>query len=156
MQCFFYALFPVPGVEGFDLRLEGVQVQAVRARQIQIADGNDRAQALAGCGEHIRIHIEQRLLGHVGDPEVLLQLQGAVVRLFQTAQYLEHGRLASAIAADQTNALGFKKREVRMIEQRDVTERELGVEECDECHVARIIGGGTRQSRARGRRALYI
>ncbi|WP_206169591.1 hypothetical protein, partial [Variovorax guangxiensis] len=29
-----------------------------------------------------------------------------------------------------------------MIQQRDVTERELRVEECDECHVARIIGGG--------------
>ena len=28
-----------------------------------------------------------------------------------------------------------------MIQQRDVTERQLGVEECDECHVARIIGG---------------
>ncbi|BEP59869.1 hypothetical protein GmRootV213_04230 [Variovorax sp. V213] len=30
-----------------------------------------------------------------------------------------------------------------MIEQRDVTERELGVEECDECHVAPIIGGAS-------------
>ena len=35
-----------------------------------------------------------------------------------------------------------------MIEQRDVAERELGVEECDECHVARIIG--SRHSRIPG------
>jgi len=28
-----------------------------------------------------------------------------------------------------------------MVEQRDVTERELRVEECDECHVAPIIRG---------------
>ena len=30
-----------------------------------------------------------------------------------------------------------------MIEQRNVTERELRVEECDECHVPSIIGGAT-------------
>ena len=38
MQRFFDALLPVPGVEGFDLRLQRVEVQPVAARQIQVAD----------------------------------------------------------------------------------------------------------------------
>ena len=32
-----------------------------------------------------------------------------------------------------------------MIKQRDVSERQLCVEECDECHVARIIGAACRR-----------
>ena len=81
------------------------------------------------------------LLRHIGDAQALLELQRAVVGLLQPAQDLEERRLAGAIAADQADALRFDEREVRMVEQRDVAERELRVEECDECHVARIIGG---------------
>ncbi|MNL02133.1 hypothetical protein D3C87_1226320 [compost metagenome] len=141
MQRLFDALLPVPGVVGFDLGLQGVQVEPVRAGEVQVADGDDFAQALAGGGEHVRIHVQRGFLRHVGHAQVLLQLQRAVVWLFQPAQYLEHRRLAGAVAADQADAFRFEKREVRMIQQRDVTERELRVEECDECHVARIIGG---------------
>ena len=72
---------------------------------------------------------------------MLLVLEGAVVGLLQPPQYLEQGGLPRAIAADQADALRFEEREVRVIEQRDVTERQLGVEECDECHVGRIIRG---------------
>ena len=63
-------------------------------------------------------------------------------------QDLEQRGLARAVAADQADALRFEQREVRVIEQRDVTERELRVEECDECHVARDYRSGATASRA--------
>ncbi len=43
-----------------------------------------------------------------------------------------------------------------MIEQRDVAERELCVEECDECHVAPIIEGVPPGSEKRSTWPLYI
>ena len=71
----------------------------------------------------------------------MLELENAVVRLLHARKDLEHRRFAGAVAADKADTLGLHKREIRMIEQRDVAERELSVEKCDECHVAPIIEG---------------
>jgi hypothetical protein len=146
------ALLPVPGVVGLDLRLQCIQVHALRTGQIELAHGDHLRQPGAGGGEHIRIHVQGRFLRHIRDAQVLLELQHAVVGLLQAPENLEEGRLARTVAADEADAFRGLKGEVRMIEQRDVTERQLGVEECDECHVGGIIRGDSDHGMTEGDR----
>ena len=101
------------------------------------------------CSEDIRLHVERWLLRDVSDAEALLDLERSIVGLLQPPEDLEKRRLAGAVAADQPNAFGFEEREVRMIQQRDVAECQLGIEKSDECHVARIIGAGALGRRSR-------
>src|SRR5215469_589983 len=135
-------LLPIPRIEGLDLRLKRVQIDAWCGRQILLAECDDVSEAGACGGEYVRIQVERRLLGNIGDPHLLLNLQCAVVGLLQSAQNLEERRFACAVSPDQANAFGLYEREVCVIQQRDVAECQLRVEKGDECHVPRIIGSG--------------
>jgi hypothetical protein len=75
--------------------------------------------------EHGRARLEFGLLRHVDGHELLLARDQPVVRLREPRDDLQQRRLARTVATDQTDALAGLQREVRVIEQRDVTEREL-------------------------------
>ena len=103
MQGFFHPLFPVPAVLVLDGSLQFVQVAfAVR---VLLDPGDDIGHAGACRLEHGRIGVEQRFLGDIRDLDTSLELQHAVVGLFQPCQDFQHGRLASAVASDQADAL---------------------------------------------------
>ena len=93
--------------------------------------------------------IEHRLLSHIRDPHALLKLQRAVIGGLEAAQYLEQGRLAGAVAADQPDAFALLEREVSVIEQGDMAEGELSVEQGDKGHAV-IIGTGLQEAAEQG------
>ncbi|MGF6815244.1 hypothetical protein OKW33_002050 [Paraburkholderia atlantica] len=76
--------------------------------------------------EHGVVGVELGLLRHVDRAQVLLTRDEAVVGFGQIGDDLQQRRLACAVAPDQPDALARFEREIRVIEQRDVTERELG------------------------------
>ena len=154
VQGFVDALLPVPGVEGFDLRLQRVEVGAFRGGQILVAQGHDMRQAGAGGLEDGGVGVERRFLGHIGDAKPCLQLQRAVVGFFEAAEDLEERGFAGAVAADEADALGLEQGEVRVVEQRHVAEGQLRIEESDESHVGQIIPGRLWRARSPGDRYL--
>ena len=125
VQGLVHALLPVPAVQRFDLALHGVQVAVALA--ILVDQFPHPGQACADSLEHSGVRIELRLLRHIGNAGVALHLQGAVVGLFQPAQNFEQRGLASAIAADQADALLRFQRKSGVIQQRDVSESQLSV-----------------------------
>jgi len=66
------------------------------------------------------VRVQAGLLRYVGNAQVLLQLQGAIVGLFQSREDFEQRRLACAVAANQANALVGFKGKICMIQQSDV------------------------------------
>jgi hypothetical protein len=128
------ALLPVPGVERFDSRLQGIEVDALRMGLVGVADDARLGDALADRVEHDAGIVEQRLLRHVADPQALRLLQEAVVELLQAGDDLEQRRLAGAVAADQADALARLERQRRAVEQGDVAEGEVGVGEGKDGH----------------------
>ncbi len=46
MQRLFDALLPVPGVVGFNHRLQRIQIKPIRSGQVLVSDGNHMLQAL--------------------------------------------------------------------------------------------------------------
>lgn len=97
---------------------------------------------------------EFRLLRHIDRHEVLLPRDEAVVGFRQIRDDLQQRRLAGAVAADEPDALAGFEREVRVIEQRDVAERELragngikrhGEDGGEKIGSAHCTGGGARR-----------
>ena len=70
--------------------------------------------------------VQHGLLRHIGDAQVLLHLQRAVVGLFQAAQDFEQRGFARAVAADQADAFRGFEGEVGVIEQRRRGQRPVG------------------------------
>jgi len=71
----------------------------------------------------------------------LLHDKQAIVQLGTTRDDFQQGRFASAVAPDQTHALRSFEGKFRVIEQRDVTERELRIREGDDCHkYLKVVG----------------
>ena len=59
--------------------------------------------------EHGSVRVEARFLGNIGNAQILLQLQGAVIGFVDARQNLEQRRLARAIAANQADTfIAFK------------------------------------------------
>ncbi len=75
--------------------------------------------------EHRLPRAELGLLLHVDRHQVLLARDQAVVGAGQFGDDLQQRGLARPVAADETDALAGFEREIRVIEQRDVTERKL-------------------------------
>src|SRR5262249_24503860 len=78
---------------------------------------------------------ELGLLLDEADSQSVATLQRAVVELRTARDDAQASRFARSVTADQTDALAGFHRELRSIEQRFVAERQVGVEESDECHV---------------------
>ena len=86
-----------------------VEVCVFVGRQIHLHHVPRPCQSCASSYKNSSMRVETRFLRYVGNAQVLLQLQGAVVGFIQARQYFEQRRFAGAVAADQTNALvGFK------------------------------------------------
>ena len=81
------------------------------------------------------MRVQTGLLRHVGDAQVLLQLQGAVVGLFKARQNFEQRRFAGAVAANQAYALVGLQRKICVVQQGDVPKSKLSVKKGNECHM---------------------
>ena len=138
----FHALLPVPGVQGLDAGLQGVQVDAVGMVFIGLAHRTGLGHALADGLEHGVAGLEHRLLWHVADAQALGHLQQAVVELLQPGHHLQQAGLAGAVAADQSQAFTGLQRQAGGIEQGDMAVSEVGVRKREQSH-GRIVAGRT-------------
>jgi hypothetical protein len=68
--------------------------------------------------ERAEARIQPRFLGQIGDRAAGALQPLAVVQLDQTRQGLEQGRLAGAVAPDQTDAISVADRHAERAEQR--------------------------------------
>ena len=126
LQGFVDALLPVPAVLRLDGALQRVEVAVAVAVLVDQRDhvGDAGARGL----EDVAPGIQHRFLRHISDAQALLQLQDAVVGLFQAGQDFEERGLARAVAPDQADAFAGLQREIGVVEQRNVAEGELRVE----------------------------
>ena len=120
-----HALFPVPAVQRLDLALHRVQVAVALA--ILFNKAYNPRQSCAYCYKNSSIRIELRLLGHVGDAGVVLDLQAAVVGLFHPGQNFEHRGLARAVATNQADAFRGFEGKTSVVKQGNVPISQLGV-----------------------------
>ncbi len=127
VQGFLDALFPGPAVQRLDFRLQGIEVGVLVGRQVLLHYVPCASQSCAGSYKNSSVWIQAGLLWHVGDAQVLLQLQGAVIGFFQACQNFQQGRLARAVATYQAYALVAFKRKICVVQQRDMPKSELGV-----------------------------
>ncbi|MNR29183.1 hypothetical protein D3C85_1465550 [compost metagenome] len=109
LQRFFHALLPVPGVVGLNLGLQGVEVFVLVAGQVAVAQRDHMCDA-GGSGFKDRVLGKQLgLLRHIRDAYAGLDLHQAVIGLGESTENLQQGRLAGAVAANQSDALpGFQ------------------------------------------------
>ena len=84
--------------------------------------------------EHGHGGIEHGLLLDVGDLDVLLHHEQAVVQFRAAGNDFQQRRLAGAVAADESDALAGFQREIGMVEQRDVAECQLRGREGNDSH----------------------
>ena len=147
MQGFFNALLPGPAVQCFNFRLQRIQVGVLVGCKIKLNDVLGARQTCAGSYENSSVRVQAGFLRNVGNTQVLLQLQSAIVRLFKSRKYLQKRRLACAVAANQANALVGFKGKICMIQQSDVPKSELSVKKGNECHIESdypVVGGRRR------------
>ena len=139
LQRLFYPLLPVPGVISLNLGLQRIQVFALAASQIALANCNHFSQTIGSRLKNRVLRIQVRLLSHISNTNLVLNLKLTVIRFGQAAQNLEQRRLASAIAADQTDAFAGFQGEIGVVQQGHVPERQLSVQQSNQCHRVRII-----------------
>ena len=108
--------------------MQGVQIQAIRSRQILIADGNHALQPFRGCFENRGTRVQRWLLCDEGNAYPLLNLQRAIVRFGKPSQDFEKGRLPCAIAANQAYPLSSLQGKAGVIQQCNMPKCELGVQ----------------------------
>ena len=117
LQCLFHAPLPVPGVIGFDLCLQGVQIQVVRTRQVLIAHCNHMCQAVGRCVKDRCFRVQIGFLRHIGNADALLKVPRPIVGLCHSAQNFEQGGFAGAIAPDQAHPLPRFQRKSSVVQQ---------------------------------------
>ena len=102
--------------------------------------------------ERAEPRIQLRFLGQIGDGAAGALQPLAAVQLDQPCQRLEQGRLAGAVAADQTDAISIADRDAERAEQRLGAEPDGGIAERDEerRHVGPGIGCRARLAPAPG------
>ena len=88
LQCFLYALLPVPSIHGFNLRLQCIQIDARRMRQILLTQCSHFCHAQRRSLKHGVFGVEVRFLCHVGNADARLQLQLPIIGMGQPSQYL--------------------------------------------------------------------
>ena len=134
LQGFLHALLPVPGVIGFYLRLQRIQIQSWGSGQVLLAQRNGLRNALCRRREHRGLGVKLGLLRHIGDAQTLLHTQAAVVRLCQSAQDLQQRRLARSVAPYEAHTFSGLQRKACVIQQGYMPERQLGFHQSNQCH----------------------
>jgi hypothetical protein len=154
MQGLLDALLPVPAVLRLNRALQGIEVAlTVRVLFDQL---DQSLEACAHRSEHGVVRVQQRFLGDKRQAHALLELDHSVVRFLHASQDLEQRGLARAVASDEADALATLQREAGLVEKCHVPEGQMGVNECDQCHVSGIIRPASRRKARmhRGRIAL--
>ena len=90
--------------------------------------------------EYCHIVLKMRFLIDIRDLDPLLHYQQAVIQLGQARDNLQQRRFAGAVASDQADPFAGFEGKFRVIEQRDVAERELRAGEGDDCHMPVVPG----------------
>ncbi|MCY1308336.1 hypothetical protein D3C71_1230580 [compost metagenome] len=128
LQGFLHPLLPVPGVVRFNLRLQCIQIQSFRPRQVLVADSDDPLQSFGCRLEDGGGSVQGRFLGHKCNPHSLLYLERAVVWFCQAAKNFEKRGFACAIAADQADTFRSLQRKASVVQQCNMPKCELGVQ----------------------------
>ena len=77
---------------------------------------------------------------HGRHPQTALLRHRAVVQRLRARQHLEQRAFASAVAADQTDALTGFDGEIRTIKERGETKGEMGVLQSEKSHPQSVVG----------------
>jgi hypothetical protein len=134
MQGLLDALLPVPAVLRLNRALQGIEVAlTVRVLFDQL---DQSLEACAHRSEHGVVRVQQRFLGDKRQAHALLELDHSVVRFLHASQDLEQRGLSRAVASDEADALATLQREAGLVEKCHVAEGQMGVNECDQCHVS--------------------
>jgi hypothetical protein len=142
MQGLLDALLPVPAVLRLNRALQGIEVSlTVRVLFDQL---DQSLEACAHRSEHGVARVQQRFLGDKRQAHALLELDHSVVRFLHASQDLEQRGLARAVASDEADALATLQREAGLVEKCHMPEGQMGVNECDQCHVSGIIRPASR------------
>ena len=139
MQRLVDALLPGPAIEGFEARLQRVEIVARLMALEALAQALGLGHAFADRIEHGQRAGEFRFLRNIEAAQALLHLQHAVVRALEAGEDLQQRRLAAAVAADQPDALAAIDRQRRAVEQRHMAIGEVGVGEGQQGHAC-IVG----------------
>src|SRR5450830_2155141 len=75
-----------------------------------------------------------RLLIDIGNLQALLHDQQTIVQFGNARDDFQQGRLAGAVATDQTDTFACFEGKLRVIEKRNVSECELRIGERNDCH----------------------
>ena len=86
MQGFLDTLLPVPAVQCLNLRLQSVEVGVFVSGEVLLHDVSRASQSRAGSVEDGGMRVKAGFLRHVGDAQILLKLQGAVIRFVKTGE----------------------------------------------------------------------
>ena len=89
VQRFLDALLPVPTVKRLDFRLQRIQVGVFVGCKILLNYMLDARQSCAGSYENRSVRIQAGFLRNIRNTQVLLQLQRAVIGLFNARKNLE-------------------------------------------------------------------
>ena len=84
-------------------------------RQVFFAQSSRFGQAQCRSLKNAVGRLQIRLLGHIGNAQIGLQLQLPIVCVGQAAKNFQQGRLARPIAPNQAYALSTLKRKIRVI-----------------------------------------
>jgi hypothetical protein len=123
----FHALLPCPAVQRFYLRLNRIKIISRVMPLIFFTQILRFFYAFGHRFKHGGIALKQRLLRHVSDAQIALQLQQAVVGFLNARENFEERRFTRAVAANQADAFVCFQREARAVEQRDMTISEVSV-----------------------------
>ena len=103
MQSLGHSLLPVPAIQRLYFALQGIQITV--AQGILFNEGSGPCYTLTDSDKNRCLCVEFWLLSDIGNTGIVLHLQAAIIRLFESAQNLEQGRLAGTISANQAHAL---------------------------------------------------
>ena len=132
LQHLVHPLAPAPAVLRLDARLQCVQIIGTCAPGFD--QGAQRRQSLGDRIGHRGVGRQRRLLGDVGHRQIARHLQLAVIHALESPQNAQQGRLAGAVAPDQPHPLFRLEREIRVVQQRQVAERQLSIEQGEQGH----------------------
>ena len=100
--------------------------------------GRDSSAAIDDV-EHAAVQLLRHCLRQTRDTHALGDHAHAVIGLQLAGDELEQRRFALAVAAEQTDALAGLDRQIDAIDQRRITEAQVQITQCENCHRDRIL-----------------